>query len=86
MACDAPAIRGTLQGFLHLTAGSFRMQEKAYWMARKWIVSNYEIYNETRLMWEKYDVANGIARIGGGGEYVVQVSAQDPAQCAINSA
>nr|AOT99589.1 trehalase 2 [Leptinotarsa decemlineata] len=43
----------------------------AYEIAEKWIRSNYKAYNETKVMYEKYD-ASIPGGHGGGGEYEVQ--------------
>ncbi|XGW09581.1 hypothetical protein V3C99_011676 [Haemonchus contortus] len=49
-----------------------RMQQKAFVLARKWILSNLHVYESDNAMWEKYDVVNAEPRLGSGGEYVVQ--------------
>ncbi|VDO24972.1 unnamed protein product [Haemonchus placei] len=49
-----------------------RMQQKAFVLARKWILSNLHVYESDNSMWEKYDVVSAEPRLGGGGEYVVQ--------------
>uniref|UniRef100_A0A914CCA9 Trehalase n=1 Tax=Acrobeloides nanus TaxID=290746 RepID=A0A914CCA9_9BILA len=53
-------------------ADSPRMQEKAYWLAQKWVLNNYDVYEQTGHMWEKYNVYDIYPQIGGGGEYDVQ--------------
>ncbi|KAI6204877.1 hypothetical protein M3Y94_00728100 [Aphelenchoides besseyi] len=46
-----------------------RLQEEAYNLAKMWTRVNYNSFNATGVMWEKYDV-DGLA--GSGGEYAVQ--------------
>lgn len=59
----------------HMIIDGFRrsespeIQEKAYELAKNWIRVNYNVFNLTEVMWEKYDV-NG--NVGSGGEYIVQ--------------
>ncbi|VDM98476.1 unnamed protein product [Thelazia callipaeda] len=48
------------------------MQNQAYRLARKWVMSNYRVYKETKKMWEKYDVSGSYPHPGIGGEYEVQ--------------
>uniref|UniRef100_A0A914E6P1 Trehalase n=1 Tax=Acrobeloides nanus TaxID=290746 RepID=A0A914E6P1_9BILA len=47
-------------------------QEQAFQIARKWVLSNYRVFNATGHMWEKYDVIDPLPHPGSGGEYVVQ--------------
>lgn len=47
------------------------MQDKAFEVAKKWIFGNYKVYNQTKFMFEKYDVAQKEAKPGSGGEYAV---------------
>ena len=49
-----------------------QMQQKAFWLAEKWILSNYRVFRQTRMMWEKYNVVGVVPNIGSGGEYEVQ--------------
>ncbi|VDM65972.1 unnamed protein product [Strongylus vulgaris] len=51
-----------------------RMQQKAYVLAEKWILANYKVFQADKAMWEKYDVVATKPRIGGGGEYEVQLT------------
>ncbi|CAJ0957592.1 unnamed protein product, partial [Mesorhabditis belari] len=53
-------------------SGNPRMQRKAFDLAEKWVLSNYRVFVADRAMWEKYNVASGAPRGGGGGEYEVQ--------------
>ncbi|CAJ0559519.1 unnamed protein product, partial [Mesorhabditis spiculigera] len=53
-------------------SGNSRMQRKAFDLAEKWVLSNYRVFVADRAMWEKYNVASGAPRGGGGGEYEVQ--------------
>jgi alpha,alpha-trehalase len=56
-----------------------RMQEKAFWLAEKWVLSNYRVFTQSQAMWEKYNVIGSYPSIGHGGEYSVQVgSANSP--------
>lgn len=48
------------------------MQQKAFWLAEKWVLSNYRLYLSTDLMWEKYNVIDSHPNIGKGGEYETQ--------------
>merc|ERR1712200_94898 len=49
-----------------------KLRKEAYKQAQKWINCNYEQYQQTSSMFEKYDVrySNGMA--GSGSEYNVQ--------------
>ncbi|KAK0422621.1 hypothetical protein QR680_007677 [Steinernema hermaphroditum] len=47
-----------------------RMQEQAYQLAQKWVVSNYQAFKASGSMWEKYNVVG--LKSGNGGEYEVQ--------------
>jgi len=52
------------------------MQKKAFWLATKWVLSNYRVYRNDLphgKMWEKYEVNNFKPNKGVGGEYEVQV-------------
>lgn len=51
----------------------FRMQQKAFEIAQKWIGLNYRAYVQDGVMWEKYDVSKPYVRAAQGGEYEVQV-------------
>lgn len=46
-----------------------KLQEMAYELAKVWIRVNYNAFNRTGVMWEKYDIDG---QIGSGGEYVPQ--------------
>lgn len=46
-----------------------KLQEYAFEIAKTWIRVNYNVFNMSGVMWEKYDVEG---HIGAGGEYVVQ--------------
>uniref|UniRef100_A0A915CMD4 Trehalase n=1 Tax=Ditylenchus dipsaci TaxID=166011 RepID=A0A915CMD4_9BILA len=49
------------------------MQQKAFWLAEKWVLSNYRVFMGTRgKMWEKYNVIGTKPEAGVGGEYDVQ--------------
>ncbi|VBB27359.1 unnamed protein product [Acanthocheilonema viteae] len=48
------------------------VQERAYSLAKKWVLGNYKVFQETGRMWEKYDVDGSIPQPGSGGEYLVQ--------------
>lgn len=50
------------------------MQQKAFWLAQKWVLNNYRVYISTNSMWEKYNVIQTIPDKGDGGEYEVQVN------------
>ncbi|XP_045872881.1 trehalase isoform X3 [Meles meles] len=50
-----------------------RAQEVAFQLAQNWIRTNFEVYSQKSVMFEKYDISNG-GQPGGGGEYEVQVS------------
>ena len=55
----------------------FRMQKKAFWLATKWVLSNYRVYRNDSpkgKMWEKYEVNKFKPNKGVGGEYQVQVN------------
>jgi alpha,alpha-trehalase len=56
-----------IEGFRR--SDSSDLQEKAYELAKVWIRVNYNTFNRTGVMWEKYSVDG---QIGSGGEYVVQ--------------
>ncbi|XP_018905452.1 trehalase isoform X1 [Bemisia tabaci] len=47
-------------------------QDLAYEMSERWVRSNFKAYNETGIMYEKYD-ATVPGGHGGGGEYEVQM-------------
>ena len=49
------------------------MQQKAFWLAEKWVLSNYRVFYQTKAMWEKYNVIGTFPEAGSGGEYDVQV-------------
>ena len=52
------------------------MQKKAFWLATKWVLSNYRVYRNDSpkgKMWEKYEVNKFKPNKGVGGEYQVQV-------------
>ncbi|KAK0394558.1 hypothetical protein QR680_000804 [Steinernema hermaphroditum] len=49
-----------------------RMQEKAYRLAQKWVLSNYRVFTASGSMWEKYNVIGTQPKSGNGGEYEVQ--------------
>ncbi|KAL3078820.1 hypothetical protein niasHS_014602 [Heterodera schachtii] len=51
------------------------MQKKAFWLATKWVLSNYRVYRSEvprGNMWEKYAVNKFKPNKGVGGEYEVQ--------------
>src|SRR5687767_8003442 len=48
------------------------MQQKAFWLAEKWVLSNYRVFQLTHSMWEKYNVIGTRPKLGSGGEYMVQ--------------
>ncbi|KAI6205118.1 Trehalase [Aphelenchoides besseyi] len=48
------------------------MQDRAFEIATKWIHGNYRVFNETKLMFEKYNVIGTSPSPGSGGEYAVQ--------------
>ncbi|KAL7071716.1 hypothetical protein ACQ4LE_009150 [Meloidogyne hapla] len=51
------------------------MQKKAFWLATKWVLSNYRVYRNDSpkgKMWEKYEVNKFKPNKGVGGEYQVQ--------------
>ncbi|VDP10386.1 unnamed protein product [Heligmosomoides polygyrus] len=52
-----------------------RMQQKAFVLAQKWLLGNLHVFENDQAMWEKYDVVSSEPKLGGGGEYDVQVSA-----------
>ncbi|KAK0413908.1 hypothetical protein QR680_007052 [Steinernema hermaphroditum] len=54
-------------------SGSPEIQNYAFKLAEKWIAGNYEVYEKTGLMWEKYDVDGKVPLADSGGEYTVQV-------------
>uniref|UniRef100_A0AC34G327 Trehalase n=1 Tax=Panagrolaimus sp. ES5 TaxID=591445 RepID=A0AC34G327_9BILA len=62
----------------HMIVESFRksrfpiLQDFAFELAQKWVKSNYEVFNATGYMWEKYDICKEPPCPGEGGEYVVQ--------------
>uniref|UniRef100_A0AC35F9E7 Trehalase n=1 Tax=Panagrolaimus sp. PS1159 TaxID=55785 RepID=A0AC35F9E7_9BILA len=47
-------------------------QDVAFSLATRWVRGNFKVYNATKHMWEKYDVAGTIPIPGKGGEYEVQ--------------
>ncbi|CAD6195854.1 unnamed protein product [Caenorhabditis auriculariae] len=47
------------------------MQQKAYRLAEEWVRVNFETFNQTNAMWEKYNVVSN--KVGHGGEYEVQL-------------
>jgi alpha,alpha-trehalase len=47
-------------------------QDVAFSLATRWVRGNYKVYNQTKHMWEKYDVVGTIPSPGKGGEYDVQ--------------
>ncbi|KAK6103611.1 Trehalase family protein [Brugia pahangi] len=50
----------------------YRMQQKAFDIAQKWINLNYQAYLKDGKMWEKYDVTKPYAHKAEGGEYEIQ--------------
>ncbi|VDD87297.1 unnamed protein product [Enterobius vermicularis] len=48
------------------------MQDQAFRIAHKWIMSNYRVFRKTGYMWEKYNVIGLYSSPGAGGEYAVQ--------------
>ncbi|EFO18250.1 trehalase [Loa loa] len=48
------------------------VQEQAYRLAKKWVLGNFKVFQETGHMWEKYDVNGTAPQPGSGGEYLVQ--------------
>ncbi|XP_040832998.1 trehalase isoform X1 [Ochotona curzoniae] len=46
-------------------------QEVAFQLAQNWIRTNFDVYSQKSVMYEKYDISNG-GQPGGGGEYEVQ--------------
>lgn len=48
------------------------MQQKAFWLAEKWVLSNYRVFQNSKAMWEKYNVIGHFPLIGYGGEYEPQ--------------
>ncbi|KAK6050819.1 hypothetical protein COOONC_11679 [Cooperia oncophora] len=50
-----------------------RMQQKAFQLAKKWVLANLHVFEVDQAMWEKYNVESAQPRTGGGGEYKVQV-------------
>jgi len=48
------------------------VQEQAFQLAKKWVLSNFKVYQATNKMWEKYDVSGDSPMPGSGGEYKVQ--------------
>uniref|UniRef100_A0A7E4WAJ8 Trehalase n=1 Tax=Panagrellus redivivus TaxID=6233 RepID=A0A7E4WAJ8_PANRE len=53
-------------------SGSGRMQQKAYQIAEKWVLSNFLVWSKSSKMYEKYDVDRTLPDAGTGGEYEVQ--------------
>ncbi|VBB34086.1 unnamed protein product [Acanthocheilonema viteae] len=53
-------------------SGDPEAQRMAFELARKWIIANYKVYQTTKKMWEKIDVARTIPKPGVGGEHIVQ--------------
>jgi len=51
---------------------SEKLRKEAYKQAQKWINCNYELYQQTSNMFEKYDVRYSNGKAGTGGEYNVQ--------------
>lgn len=49
------------------------MQDRAFEVAKKWLYSNYRVYEKTSHMFEKYDVIGEDSKPGGGGEYEVVI-------------
>jgi alpha,alpha-trehalase len=47
-------------------------QDVAFSLATRWVRGNFKVYNATKHMWEKYDVAGSVPIPGKGGEYDVQ--------------
>lgn len=45
------------------------MQDRAFEVAKKWIYSNYGVYQKTKHMFEKYNVIDQDSKPGSGGEY-----------------
>uniref|UniRef100_A0A183D9Y6 Trehalase n=1 Tax=Gongylonema pulchrum TaxID=637853 RepID=A0A183D9Y6_9BILA len=50
----------------------YRMQQKAFDIAQKWIDLNYHAYMKDGKMWEKYDVTKPYEKKAEGGEYEIQ--------------
>uniref|UniRef100_A0A0R3RTP1 Trehalase n=1 Tax=Elaeophora elaphi TaxID=1147741 RepID=A0A0R3RTP1_9BILA len=50
----------------------YRMQQKAFDIAQKWINLNYQAYLKDGKMWEKYDVTKPYEKKAEGGEYEIQ--------------
>ncbi|CAI2347217.1 unnamed protein product [Caenorhabditis sp. 36 PRJEB53466] len=48
------------------------LQQKAFWLAEKWLETNMLTFNASNAMWEKYDVKEPDAKLATGGEYEVQ--------------
>lgn len=48
------------------------MQQKAFWLAEKWVLSNYRVFLTSESMWEKYNVIGNHPVVGKGGEYEPQ--------------
>uniref|UniRef100_A0A0K0DGH4 Trehalase n=1 Tax=Angiostrongylus cantonensis TaxID=6313 RepID=A0A0K0DGH4_ANGCA len=55
-------------------SGDPRMQQKAFILAKKWVLANLQVFQADKAMWEKYDVVSSLPKLGRGGEYDVQVS------------
>jgi len=54
-------------------SSSSKMQERAYELAEKWVLTNLFVYEKTgNHMWEKYNVEGSYPQTGSGGEYDVQ--------------
>ncbi|VDM96954.1 unnamed protein product [Thelazia callipaeda] len=50
----------------------YRMQQKAFDIAQKWVKLNYHGYLKDGKMWEKYDVSKLYTQKATGGEYEIQ--------------
>ncbi|KAJ1362105.1 hypothetical protein KIN20_038424 [Parelaphostrongylus tenuis] len=53
-------------------SGDPRMQQKAFMLAKKWVLANLHVFQADKVMWEKYDVVSTEPKLGKGGEYDVQ--------------
>ncbi|CAI4222949.1 unnamed protein product [Auanema sp. JU1783] len=49
-----------------------QMQDQGFLLARKWVLGNYNVWRETKHMYEKYNVIGTYPKPGSGGEYDVQ--------------
>jgi alpha,alpha-trehalase len=45
-----------------------KLQQKAFEIAEKWVLSNYFVYTKTSNMWEKYNVNGSYPDAGSGGK------------------